>query len=907
MEIRELVRLKEGSGGLEPPLNIGILLDRIKRGKDHLAVIFTLGGVMSVKWKSVKEGIGQTYKGSKKDKNAMTEVLRKAVKLEKNVNILKLDPQNIIDHLSPSELWGSVIRSISSGKGQKGQPYENNTPGTMDIRFTPEEIGHIHYKPSYLDPNQIRAVGRVLSECNDRCEPFFDRVHINGGSQYVPYTKDAMSSASAHIHDLGSLRSVFVEWEDILDESIMKNRRIQKLREKDILKVPLDGDKRKEMERILNWSRYYLENGKWPRDLSDPAESFGLAGTHITRMEKFDLERFVEYFALDLTRTRKGDLASNLVTLLLKMSKIDKKEASELVVKFKISSGAQKFRASFPDHIKSEASRLPDRVLPRDEEGRTDLTELETYTIDPIDARDFDDAVSIRVEKKRITVFVHIADVSHYVRAGDLIDSEAKFRGTSVYLPTGVLPMLPPALSEELCSLKEGVKRLALTTRMVFDRDDLELVEWEHIPSMIMVDGNLDYETVDGWIKEGREPFRTLCELTERLKEKDGRLHLETSQRKIRFTKEDELDISIKRPTKSTSLIETLMVKTNECASLFLEERKLPNAFRVHPLPDRTSLERFNSSAEALELDIRIDDEWVRGSKTGSSPGASSEDALMESLLKGGKLNLGALSGPEENMDETPEDSRKPDQDEMRKAVKAFNKVISSIGNLQKTDVKDLLNLRILRTMPRAFYSADNIGHFGLNSMSYCHFTSPIRRYPDIITHRAVKYQLSQEGRYHGTSWNAHSEEEIENILETVNDMSDAAERWEREMIDVALATRMEMDPTLRDGTHGGLIVSITPSSLYVQLDDGVTEGRLSIRHLADRHLFVDENETRVLFDPSEDPSDRSFGIKNEEMVTVFKLGDRIRCQIYVTSIADGRIELSLTENLEITRGRPFS
>ena len=902
MEIRDLIRLKEGVGGLEPPLNIGILLDRVKRGKDHLAVVFTLGGEMSVKWKSLKEGVGQTYNGPKKDKSAMIESIRKAVKLETSAKMLKVDPRNIIDHLSPSDLWNSVMKFISSGRSHRGESHEEIVPGTMKLRFTPEEIGQIHYEPNYLDPNQILAVGRVLSSCDDRREPFFHRVDVDRGPQYIPYTKDTMDSVSTHIQKLESLRSAFVEWEDVLDEGTMKNRRIPKLKDKDILNIPLGDGGQEEMERILSWSRHYLENGKWPKDLSDPLEFFGLAGTSITRTEKFDLERFVEFLALDLTRTRKGDLASNLVTLLLKMSKINKREASELVVKFKISSGAQKFRAAFPDHIKNEASRLPGEVLSRDEEGRVDLTGLETYTIDPIDARDFDDAVSIEVGEERISVYVHIADVSHYVRPGDLMDSEAKFRGTSVYLPTGVLPMLPPELSEELCSLKENVRRLALTTMMVFDRNDLELLEWEHIPSIIKVDKNLDYGTVDMWIEEGKDPFGTLCELAERLKEKDGRLHLETPERRIRFTEEDEVDISIKRPTRATGLIETLMVWTNECASRFLEGKELPNAFRVHPLPDRVSIERFNSAAEALELDIRIDEDWVRGSNIGSGSGASSEDALMESLMKGGKLNLGALSGPEESIDETHEVSNKPDPDVMRESVKAFNRVICSIGTLQDTSIKDLMNLRILRTMPRAFYSTDNIGHFGLNSMSYCHFTSPIRRYPDMVVHRAVKYQLSQDGKYHATPWNAHSEEEIEDILERVNDMSDAAEGWEREMIDVALATRMEMDPGLRDGIHGGTIISITPSSLYVQFDDGASEGRLSIRHLANRRLTVDENETMVLFDPSEDPSGRPFNSMKEEMVTVLKLGDRIRCRVFATSIAEGRIELSLAENLGISQ-----
>ncbi len=898
MEIRELVKLKKGVGGLQPPENFGILLDRERAGKDHVAVVFTLKGILKVKWKFLKDANGVTYHDNKHDEKKMREFLNDAVKKEEKQNTLKMDPQQMIESIQPEGLWRSVSRSIEENRTDLGIKDDQFPYGCHDRFFTPAEIGKIHFKPSYLGPKQEWAVGRILSKCDDRGEPYFLRKDIDRKPHYFVYSKETLSSMNYHIQKLEDLRSMFLEWVEEEDEFHHRTRRVPKLKVDDISSVKLGIELYSELERICGWAIHYLENGWWPVEISEieltkekTVDPFGLAGTPIRRLHKFDLEQFILFLSMDLTSTRRKDLPSSLVTLLLELGKINWKEASELIVKFNMGSGAREFHEVFPPHVLRSSEDLPDQVTKEDEEGRADLTDLETHTIDPVDAKDFDDAISIIKDGENTVVWVHIADVSHYVRPSDLVDSEARFRATSVYLPTRVIPMLPRKLSENLCSLRENVHRLSLSTRIVLS-PHAEVLEWEHVQSVIEVNKNLNYDQVNEWIHEEKEPFISLHELAVKLESRGKRLHLNTPERRIRFSGGSEIDIQIKRPTKATKLIEELMVLTNECSALFLEQRELPLPFRVHPLPERTSTEKFNAACEALELDVEIEANWG-DEKSGNE--TNGEDAMLRSLRSGGKIDFG-ISPPTDNDEESKGSPLKPTKEIMDSAVDAYNEVLDDISQLKEDNVKDMLNLRLLRTLSRAFYSDVNYGHFGLRSMSYCHFTSPIRRYPDILVHRAIKSVISEEGGGPPVGWYVPEKDEIEDNMDHINDMTGSAEEWERDMVDVALATRARMTQGFFKGTHSGMITSLTPSSCFVLLDDGVTEGRLSIRHMSKYPLTVDEHESRILVELTNemllDPKFRN--IKDGEEPVFLKLGDRIKCSIRSVSIAEGKIGLSL-------------
>jgi ribonuclease R len=557
-------------------------------------------------------------------------------------------------------------------------------------------------------------------------------------------------------------------------------------------------------------------------------------------------------------------------------------------------SGAREFHEVFPPHVITTSEGLPDDVTEDDKEGRKDLTGLEAFTIDPVDAKDFDDAISIIKEGENSVVWVHIADVSHYVKPNDLIDGEARFRGTSVYLPTRVIPMLPKKLSENLCSLKEGVPRLALSTKIVFS-PEMELLEWEHVPSIIEVNANLNYEQVNGWIDEGKEPFLSLHKLAVHLEKKGGRLHLNTPERRIRFRDGKSIDIQIKRATRSTKLIEELMVLTNECASRFLEEKGIPLPFRVHPLPDRSAAEKFNAACEALGLEVDIEADW---GGEGEDKEVGEEDAMLMALRSGGKMDLSDLRSMEGSSSKEESALMKPTTEIMDSAVASYNEVLGEIEELEEENIRDMLNLRLLRTMSQAFYSVENLAHFGLRSMSYCHFTSPIRRYPDILVHRAIKAELSEEKKGPDVSWSIPEEDEIEGNMDHINDMTESAEDWERDMVDVALATRARMTQEFLNGTHSAMVTSLTPASCFVLLDDDVTEGRLSIRHMSKYPLTVDENESRILVERTDevliDPRFKDARKNEDEDIVFLKLGDRVKCRIRRVRIAEGRVELSM-------------
>jgi exoribonuclease R len=866
-------------------------------------LVFTLKGRIEVKRKYLKEATGRIYQGDKTDEKKMTSFLNEAVKREKAGKTLRMDPKQILDSIDPEDLWRSVIGFLDLGGTYFGTTRDDPPVGCHERAFSPSEIGHIHFDPFFLDPGQIRSVKKILSRCDDRGDPFFNRIGFGKETFYFPYSKAAVSSMNRHIQRLEDLRSVFLEWVEQEMEGRRRRRKVPRLKTDDISKVMLGKELQEEMDRICGWATFYLENGWWPMEEEsieftdqEKTQGFGLADTPVRRIKKFDLEKYIGYLAMDLTSTKKGHLSSSLITLLLELGRIDWRQASELVVKFNMGSGIRMFHEVFPNHVMKVSERLPDMVMSSDKEGRLDLAEMETYTIDPTDAKDFDDAVSILMEGENTVVWVHIADVTHYVNPNDLIDGEARYRGTSVYLPTRVIPMLPRKLSEELCSLNEGVERLAVSTKIVIS-PEMEVLEWDHYQSVIMVDRNLSYDTVNDWIEEEKEPFLSLHKLAVGLEEKGKRLNLNTPERRIRFRNGYEVDIQIKRPSKATKLIEELMVLTNECAARFLEEREVELPFRVHPLPDRTSAEKFNAACEAIGSDIRIDPYWESGEQKG---GGNEEEDMMKILLSGGKIDFksGSVKNDVDEEIKGNEGLVPPLKEQMDSAVDSLNDALDRIKDLTSENLRDLLNMRLLRTLSQAFYSADNIGHFGLRSMCYCHFTSPIRRYPDIVVHRALKYVISEESGGPIVGWNPHERDEIDDLLEHTNEMSESAEDWERDMVDVALATRIRMSKDLYKSTYSGMITSITPSSCFVLLDDGVTEGRMSIRDMSRYPLTVDEFESRILIEMTDEiASDPRFNdqVLWEDQEAVFlKLGDKVKCSIASVSIADGQIDLNL-------------
>ncbi len=361
-------------------------------------------------------------------------------------------------------------------------------------------------------------------------------------------------------------------------------------------------------------------------------------------------------------------------------------------------------RRDFGKAVEEEARAASERVAASGE-GRRDLRELPTFTIDPVSARDFDDAISAeQLDGERVRVWVHIADVAAHVREGSKLDREALRRATSVYAPGTVQPMLPHILSSDACSLRAGVLRAAVTVEL--ELNGAEVLRSSFYRSLIRSDERLDYEQVDrifAGSEQAREPWaeglaaaRRAAAALARRRESAGALVLDSPEPEFSFDQRGGIsEIRGRSQTESHRLIEQLMVTANEAVARLLAERKTPCLYRVHERPDPARVERLIDQLASL------------GVPTPPAPEPMSSTQAAELL--------GDLS------------------------VKVQEQVARNGGR-----GRIALSSLILRSLKQAYYSPVNLGHAGLRSTAYCHFTSPIRRYPDIVCHRALLASLGE-------------------------------------------------------------------------------------------------------------------------------------------------------------------
>jgi ribonuclease R len=396
---------------------------------------------------------------------------------------------------------------------------------------------------------------------------------------------------------------------------------------------------------------------------------------------------------------------------------------------------------TFPSKVDDEAEAVASREMGE----RQDLRHLPTVTIDGSDAKDFDDAISVERAGAGFRVFVHIADVTHYVEPGSALNRQAAYRGNSVYLPGTVAPMLPGRLSDDVCSLRPRVERAAVTVEMEVSGEG-EARSSRAFRSVIVSDARLTYEAVDAFLSgdgevEQPELVTTAHELSRRLRvraARRGKLELGGREPEYRIG-EDGVPVGagVRRSTLARDLIEELMVLANESVAKMLR-RKKGGVFRVHERPDPESLE-----------------------------------VLAERLAA-----VGMQAEP------TPE----------------------NLGTISQMAKSDAVNYLILRSIPRALYSPDDLGHYGLALEHYAHFTSPIRRYADVLVHRALL------------------DEEPPEDLATV--ASSISEREYRSMICERTADEYTLMWLMRDRvgeTLEGTVVSTAAFGLFVELETGAT------------------------------------------------------------------------------------
>ena len=488
----------------------------------------------------------------------------------------------------------------------------------------------------------------------------------------------------------------------------------------------------------------------------------------------------------------------------------------------------------FPDDVLAEAERVASGW---EEEAslRHDLTKLSLFTIDPIDAKDHDDAVSIEQRDGNYRLGVHIADVSHFVRGGTRLDAEALARGTSVYFPDRVIPMLPEKLSSDVCSLRPTKKRLAYSIFITFDREG-NVIEHELFPSVIRSRARLTYEEVQDFF-EGGQPstgvgrvaenllvMRELARILLRRRQEAGSLDFDLPEAKIILDeKGNVIDIGNRVRMESHRLVEEFMLAANRQVALHFFRTAQPILYRVHDRPDLERLEAFSQFVTAFGYRFPV------------SPNMPTGDlARFLNLIKG-----------------------KPEE--------------------------ELLNELLLRSLKKAVYQPENIGHFGLAFSHYLHFTSPIRRYPDLLVHRLLK-QL-HNGRYP-----VRLAQKLGPILTNVGKQSSDMERRSMEAEREAVKAKQVAYMAQQIGSqYEGIISGVINFGFFVRLTGPGCEGLVRVSTLDDDYYSYDETGYRMV---------------GRRRGRVFRLGDRVTVGVLKVDIDAREIDLFLAPPVQETKKR---
>jgi ribonuclease R len=487
-------------------------------------------------------------------------------------------------------------------------------------------------------------------------------------------------------------------------------------------------------------------------------------------------------------------------------------------------------RRAFPRAVEAEAEEAA--AAPPVERPRKDLTDLPTFTIDPVTARDYDDAISAQREGDSIRVWVHIADVGAYVRPGSPIEREAYRRATSVYVPGAVEPMLPHALSSDACSLVPGVDRLAVTVEMLMRGAEVESVAFHR--SVIRSDARLTYEQVDrvyAGSERAEEPWgeplalaREVARALAERRSQAGSLEVESSEPQFDFDDRGHV-VAVRREeqTESHSTIEQLMVLANEQVAGWLSNAKKPTLYRVHERPEPQSVKFLVERLESLGVPT---------------------PPLPEHL------------SPQQAADAMGEISRLVAQHVRR----------TGHGQAALTSL-------VLRSLKQAYYTPKNLGHAGLASPAYLHFTSPIRRYPDLVAHRALMSGL-------GLDDVAPRASELDEAGEHSSLMEREAMKIERDADDVCMAFLLErtlFESGGFDSVFEGEVVGLVGGGAFVRFGEPGYEGFLPARAMRGEWWDLNEQGTALV---------------GERTGKTVRLGDPVSVSVRRVEAPRGRVDL---------------
>jgi ribonuclease R len=476
----------------------------------------------------------------------------------------------------------------------------------------------------------------------------------------------------------------------------------------------------------------------------------------------------------------------------------------------------------FSEAASNEASKLPNKVLAKDRKGRVDVVHIPLITIDGEDSRDFDDAVFAEPTDRGWKLYVAIADVSHYIPEGSALDVDAIERGNSVYFPHRVVPMLPEAISNGLCSLNPEVERLCMICEMNMDSLG-ELLDYQFYPAVMLSHARLTYTKVNDILtnnsSELRKEYASVIDNIESLyglyktlrisRQKRGVMDFDRIESQILFNDNGKIENIIARSRNDAhKLIEECMLMANQATAKFLQKHDEDFLYRIHPKP----------TAEKVEV--------------------------TRQFLSAVGLSLEGGIGPES---------------------RDFAKVLKAAKGRED---ENIIKTVVLRTMKQAVYTPANEGHFGLAFDDYTHFTSPIRRYPDLLVHRAIKRVLNKQKRSPSKRMS-----EMGGHLSMTERRADDASR------DVEQWLKCEYMRDKVGEEFSGVISGVAGFGFFVELTDIFVEGMIALRDLKDDYYVYDDIHHQL---------------KGERTGKVFRLGDTVQVKIASVSLDDRRIAFIL-------------
>ncbi len=481
------------------------------------------------------------------------------------------------------------------------------------------------------------------------------------------------------------------------------------------------------------------------------------------------------------------------------------------------------FNIVFPADVLAETNKIKETISKHELSERLDYRDVLTFTIDPVDAKDFDDALSVQPLKNgNFEIGVHIADVAHYVYPGSALDREAQLRATSVYLPDRVCPMLPEKLSNKVCSLRPNEEKCAFSVLFEFT-PQYKIVQYSFAKTVIKSNRRFTYGEVYEILQQGNGEVYEELDLMNRIaydlrkkRTKNGAINFDAGD-EVRFKLDENavpVEVYVKERTDANLLVEDFMLLANTTVAKFLSKaekgrKSITSVYRIHDKPDLMKLQILSNVAKRFGFNITFKDE------------DQARDALNNLM---------------DIIDQKPE--------------------LAVLGKLA------------IRSMAKAAYTTKNIGHYGLAYEHYTHFTSPIRRYPDVLVHRLLLQTLLKERA-------VYTDEELEDLCNQSSLMERQAQKSEREAIKYKQVEYLSK----RIGEQfEGVISGVIARGFFVELIDNRCEGMVNLDRQTEDFVYDEENM-------------RLTGLKSN---TKYQIGDKVLVKVAKTSLKDKQIDLSL-------------